>query len=180
MAELRRELRAIAPYAFFLGASFVVLIAWDLSQRAQEHLLAWLGFTLAFFLWVPFGMVYRRLVRCRSRAELEQLEKDIRAAFGPYPPVVQTLLDLAEMRILCQPLKIRAINQQPPDLIFSVEDFRLVEPIFMNSPGSARIADANTVHLRLTEAYFEPSTLLAVLRKMLQTAGATTLVPSSR
>lgn len=116
--------------------------------------------------------IYRRLVRCRSRAELEQLEKDIRDAFGPYPPVVQTLLDLAELRILCQPLKIRAINQQKPDLVFSVEDLRLVEPMFMNSPGSARMADAHTVHLRLTEAYFEPTTLLAVLRKMLSVGQA--------
>jgi len=114
--------------------------------------------------------VYRRLVRCRSRAELDQLQKDIRDAFGPYPPVVQTLMDLAEIRILCQPLKIRAINQQRPDLIFSVEDLRLVEPMFMNSPGSARMADANTIHLRFSDAYFDPGTLLAVLRKMLQTA----------
>jgi transcription-repair coupling factor (superfamily II helicase) len=115
--------------------------------------------------------IYRRLARCRSRAELEQLDKDLRDAFGPYPPVVQTLLDLAEIRILCQPLKIRAINQQRPDLIFTVDDLRLLEPMFAASPGSARMADANTVHLRLSESYFEPTTLLPVLRRMLQ-AGA--------
>jgi hypothetical protein len=44
--------------------------------------------------------------------------------------------------------------------------------MFMNSPGSARMADAHTVHLRLTEAYFEPATLLAVLRKMLSVGWA--------
>ncbi|MEP0843245.1 MAG: transcription-repair coupling factor [Phycisphaerae bacterium] len=112
--------------------------------------------------------VYRRLVRCRSRAELAQLEKDLRDAFGAYPPVVQTLLDLAELRILCQPFRIRAINQQQPDLIFTAEDLRLLEPVFAQSPGTARLADAHTVHLRLADAYFEPATLLAVLRKMLQ------------
>jgi len=112
--------------------------------------------------------IYRRLVRCRSDAELVQLERDIRDAFGPYPPTVQTLLDLAQIRILAQPYKIRSIRQEPPDLIFTVESMALLEPVFARSPGSARVADANTVHLRLSEAYFEPSTLLAVLRRMLQ------------
>lgn len=112
--------------------------------------------------------IYRRLVRSRSPAELEQLEKDIKDAFGPYPPAVQTLLELAEIRILAQPYKIKSISQAAPDLIFSVDEMSKLEPVFKNSPGSARIADPHTVHLRLSPAYFEPSTLLAVLRRMLQ------------
>jgi transcription-repair coupling factor (superfamily II helicase) len=111
--------------------------------------------------------IYRRLVRCRTKAELAQLEQDIRDAFGPYPPSVQTLLDLAEIRILAQPFKIQSITQAQPDLIFVVEEMGLLEPVFANSPGSPRIADANTVHLRLSDAYFEPATLLPVLRRML-------------
>lgn len=112
--------------------------------------------------------IYRRVVRCRSQGELEQLDKDIKDAFGPYPQPVTDLLTLAEIRILAQPYRIRAINQQPPDLIFTVEELALVEPLFANSPGSARMADAHTIHLRLTPAYFEPPTLLAVLRRLLQ------------
>ncbi|NLE57286.1 MAG: hypothetical protein GX616_02920, partial [Planctomycetes bacterium] len=69
---------------------------------------------------------------------------------------------------LAQPFRIKAINQQPPDLIFTVEELALVEPIFADSPGSARMADAHTIHLRLTPAYFETATLLAVLRRLLQ------------
>lgn len=111
--------------------------------------------------------IYRRLVRCRTRAELDQLEQDMRDAFGDYPPLVRTLFDLAEIRILAQPLKITSITQAPPDLIFKVESMALIEPILANSPGSARFADAHTVHLRLSDAYFEPATLLAVLRRML-------------
>ena len=50
------------------------------------------------------------------------------------------------------------------------------EPLLAEGPGSARMADAHTVHLRLTEAYFEPATLLAVLRRLLQRpAEATTM-----
>ncbi len=116
--------------------------------------------------------IYRRLVRCRAREELTQLEKDIKDAFGPHPPAVQTLLDLAELRILAQPFKIKSITQQQPDIVFSVEEMALIEPLFANSPGSPRIADSHTVHLRLSPAYFEPSTLLAVLRRMLQQVAA--------
>ncbi|MHC4441907.1 MAG: transcription-repair coupling factor [Planctomycetota bacterium] len=113
--------------------------------------------------------IYRRLTRCRTQEELDQLENDIKDAFGPYPATVQTLLDLAQIQILAQPYKIKSITQEPPDLIFVTEDLSLLEPIMAHGPGSARMADANTAHLRLTDAYFETNTMLAVLRKMLQT-----------
>jgi transcription-repair coupling factor (superfamily II helicase) len=112
--------------------------------------------------------IYRRLVRCRSLEELEQLATDLKDAFGPYPPPVQMLLDLAEIRVLAGPWKIRTINPKPPDLIFTVDELARVEPMFARSPGSARMADAHTIHLRLSEAYFDPNTLIPVLRRMLQ------------
>jgi transcription-repair coupling factor (superfamily II helicase) len=115
--------------------------------------------------------IYRRLVRCRTHEELGQLSSDLEDAFGPCPPPVQTLLALAEIRVLAQPWKIRAINAKPPDLVFSVEHLALVEPMFARSPGSARMADAHTIHLRLSPAYFEPATLLPVLRRLLQPPG---------
>ena len=114
--------------------------------------------------------IYRRLVRCRTAEELEQLSKDLKDAFGPYPASVQTLLDLAEIRILAQGWKIRTIQRKPPDLIFTVDELAQVEPLFARSPGSARMADAHTIHLRLSDAYFEQATLLAVLRRLLQPA----------
>jgi transcription-repair coupling factor (superfamily II helicase) len=111
--------------------------------------------------------IYRRLARCRTRSELTQLEADIKDAFGEYPEPVQTLLDLAEIRVLAQPFRIRSITQTEPDLIFRIHELPLVEPLFNNAPGSPRMADATTVHLRLSDAYFEPDTLLAVLRRLL-------------
>ena len=112
--------------------------------------------------------VYRRLARCRARSELEQLAGDLKDAFGPYPPPTQTMLDLAEIRILATPWKINHIIQRPPDLVFGLQSLSLAEPLFARSPGSARMADAHTVHLRLGDAYFQPGTLLPVLRRLLQ------------
>ncbi|MBI4580357.1 MAG: transcription-repair coupling factor, partial [Planctomycetes bacterium] len=112
--------------------------------------------------------IYRRLVRCRTSDELEQLAADLKDAFGPYPAPVQMLLDLAEIRVLAQPWRIRTVNVKPPDVIFTVDELARVEPLFARGPGSARMADAHTIHLRLTEPYFAPDTLLAVLRRLLQ------------
>jgi transcription-repair coupling factor (superfamily II helicase) len=123
--------------------------------------------------------IYRRLVRCRSQTELQQLEQDIRDAFGAYPTPVQTLLDLAELRVLAQPYRIRSITQRPPDLIFSVEDIGLINTLLEQSPGSPRMADPNTVHLRLSPAWFEPRTLLGLLRRMLQSAPVPSTIASS-
>ena len=112
--------------------------------------------------------IYRRLARCRTRADLEQLETDIRDAFGPYPESVRTLLDLAELRILAAPYRIKSITQREPDLVFVVREMVRVEPLLARGPGSPRMADATTIHWRLDKAYFEPATLIAVLRKLLQ------------
>jgi len=112
--------------------------------------------------------IYRRLARCRTLAELQQLETDIRDAFGPYPEPVRAMLDLAEIRLLAQPYRIKSITQREPDLVFVVRELARVEPLLARSPGSARMADASTIHLRLDRSYFEPRTLIAVLRNMLQ------------
>jgi transcription-repair coupling factor (superfamily II helicase) len=116
--------------------------------------------------------VYRRLAACRVPADIEQLEKDLKDAYGPYPPPVGVLLQQAEIRVLAQPFKIRSIVQRKPDLVFSIEELPLVRALFEKAPGSARVPDANTVHLRLPDAYFEPATMLAVLRRILGAPGA--------
>jgi transcription-repair coupling factor (superfamily II helicase) len=117
--------------------------------------------------------VYRRLVACRTPADIAQLEGDVKDAYGPFPPTVGALLQQAEIRVLAQRFGIKSIVQRPPDLVFSVEDMGRVSDLFSNAPGSARVPDAHTVHLRLNERYFEPTTLLAVLRRMLACGPAT-------
>jgi transcription-repair coupling factor (superfamily II helicase) len=123
--------------------------------------------------------IYRRLARCTTREELDQLQRDIHDAFGPCPPAVHTLLELAEIRVLAHPLRIRTIRQAPPDLIFTFDELARIEPLLNNSPGSARMADAHTVHLRLSPAYFEPKTLVSVLRRMLQAPAAAPALETS-
>ncbi|MBK9129202.1 MAG: transcription-repair coupling factor [Phycisphaerales bacterium] len=111
--------------------------------------------------------VYKRLTGCRCLPDIDTLRSDLRDAFGPVPDEVETLLRLAEIRVLAQPWGIRWLTIVEPDVIFSIDDLQRVQPLFADGPGSPRMPDPRTIHWRLPKRYLEPRTLLAVLRKQL-------------
>jgi transcription-repair coupling factor (superfamily II helicase) len=111
--------------------------------------------------------IYRRLTACRSLEDLQQLERDLEDAFGPFPPPVARLLELAELRVLARRWRIRSIILREPDVVFTVDSMGAVDALFAEAPGSARMPDAQTIHLRLSPAYLEPQTLTAILRKLM-------------
>ncbi|MGB2985764.1 MAG: transcription-repair coupling factor [Phycisphaerae bacterium] len=110
--------------------------------------------------------IYRRIVACRTEADLTQLERDLVDAFGPFPEEVQRLLELAEIRVYARRFGIRSISLQPPDVVFAIDQLPKAEPLFTDAPGSVRMPDAKTIHLRLPPSYLEPPTLVPVLRNM--------------
>jgi len=114
--------------------------------------------------------MYRRIAACASAADIEQLERDLADAFGPPPAEVRRLLELAEIRILARRFGIASISIQNQDVVFVVEKMGRVEPVFLDAPGSVRMPDDRTIHLRLKPSYLEPNTLTAVLRRMLMRA----------
>jgi transcription-repair coupling factor (superfamily II helicase) len=114
--------------------------------------------------------VYRRLAKCVAPQEIRQLAADVADAFGPVPEDVQTLLDMAEVRVRAGELGIESIIRMEPDIVFCVRDFSKVNPMFKNAVGSARLADSRTVHWRLPPAYREMPTLVRVLLKRLRDA----------
>ncbi len=118
--------------------------------------------------------MYRRVVSCRVPEDLERLEKDLIDAFGPIPKPMQRLLELAELRVLVRRFGITSISLQPPDVIFLVESVAAAQPAFASAPGTVRLPDPKTIHLRLPPAYLEPGTLVPVLRRMFQKAATLT------
>ena len=117
--------------------------------------------------------IYRRIVACGAIADLTQLEQDLSDTFGAFPKQVQRLLELAEIRVLARQFGIVSISRRPPDIVFAIEHLSRAEPVFTDAPGSVRMPDPKTIHLRLTPAYLEPDTLIPVLRNMLTRARAT-------
>ena len=116
--------------------------------------------------------VYRRMARCAGEAEIRRLSADLADAYGPVPAEVQTLLDLAEVRVLAGPLGITSIIMMAPDIVFAIEDFSAVEAVFAGSAGTARLADEKTVHWRLPANTLEMPTLMRVLLNRLRRAAS--------
>jgi len=111
--------------------------------------------------------IYKRLASARTVDDVGVLRDDLRDAFGPVPDDVETLLALAEIRVLAQPWGIRSIVLDPPDVIFAIDDLEKAQALFAEGPGSPRLPDPQTVHWRLPRRYLEPPTLLTILRRQL-------------
>jgi transcription-repair coupling factor (superfamily II helicase) len=113
--------------------------------------------------------VYRKIAVARSDGDLEQIKGELTDVYGPVPEEVEVLLDLAEIRIRASTLGIKSIVTSGSDLVFSFADGRgdQAESLASEMPGKARISELTTVYLRLAENYFEPPTLMNVLRRIL-------------
>ena len=113
--------------------------------------------------------VYRRIAVARADEDLKQIEGELADVYGPVPDDVKLLLELARLRIAAGKRGIRSIVTGGEDLIFSFskdDDVRKeAKSLFAEVSGDVRIVDS-TVYLRLSRNYFEPGTLMGVLRKI--------------
>ncbi len=114
--------------------------------------------------------VYRRMAACLCPEDLIRLRSDLADACGPVPGEVETLLDLAEARVLAGQLGIESIILMEPDLVFTVRDFRAAKAVFEGAAGTVRLPDDHTAHWRLPPAWREMPTMLRILLKRLREA----------
>jgi len=125
---------------------------------------------------------YRKIAVARAPADLEQIEAELTDVYGPLPDEVRLLLDIGELRIAASKHDIRTIVIQIPspgimivskgptgDLIFSFkhDPGKKVKALFANTRGEVLKPDTKTVRLRLSTSYFEPRSLIMLLRKIL-------------
>ncbi len=125
---------------------------------------------------------YRRIGRAQTREELKKVEKDLHEAYGEAPAAARRLLDLAEVRIGAHGIGVSSIVVHEKDVIFRCEDAGALEGVMKGARGTLRVVTAPSgggkaapgatkvkgeaeVYYRPPEAYLEPGTLLAMLRK---------------
>jgi transcription-repair coupling factor (superfamily II helicase) len=113
--------------------------------------------------------VYRKIAVARGDGDLEQIKSELADVYGPVPDEVVLLLNLAELRIRASAFGVKSIVTSGLNLVFSFAAGHGDQAEFLLSkmPGKARISERTTVYLRLAENYFEPPTLMSVLRKVL-------------
>jgi len=112
--------------------------------------------------------VYRKIAVAKTGEDLKQIESELADVYGPVPDEVKLLLELAELRIAASKWNIKSIVASGRDLVFSFGKGASGKPdsLFAKVSGEVRVADARTVYLRLPANYFEPRTLINVLRKI--------------
>ncbi len=117
---------------------------------------------------------YRKIAVARGDEDLEQIKGELTDVYGPMPDEVKLLLDLAELRIKASKCDIKSIVASGQDLIFSFAKDSKTPPdsFFSKVSGKIRISDMRKVYLRLSKNYFEPRTLISVLRKIFGEARA--------
>jgi transcription-repair coupling factor (superfamily II helicase) len=111
--------------------------------------------------------VYRRIAQSQSCRDLDAMADELADMFGPPPRTVRLLLEVSKVRLLAGKWGIASIVAHNQDLIFSFKENTPCSDLFARCPGRVSILDARTVYVRLDKKYFEPDTLLAVLRKLL-------------
>jgi len=113
--------------------------------------------------------MYRKIAAARGSEDLKQITNELTDVYGTIPEEVELLLELAELRIAASRQDIKSVVTSGKNVVFSFtkEATVLAETLFANTKGKIRIPDPKTVYLRLPESYFEPKTLITILRKIL-------------
>ncbi len=111
--------------------------------------------------------VYRRIALTMDERDVKRIAEELADMFGPVPQQVQMLLDIAELRIKAARWKIKSIITSNLDLAFTFADPAGTADLFARAPGKVRVLDKKTVNIRLEKNYFEPTTIMVVLRKLL-------------
>jgi transcription-repair coupling factor (superfamily II helicase) len=123
--------------------------------------------------------IYRKIAVTKTTEDLKQIESELADVYGPVPDDIELLLELAGLRIKASRQDIKSIVASGPastrsaeasgDLIFSfTKDLSMqADSLFAKAKGTVRVAGPKTVCLRLPQSYFEPKTLMNVLRKIL-------------
>ncbi len=114
---------------------------------------------------------YKRISRCLSLDQLDEVVEDLRQAYGDPPPAAAALIEMAELRIAASMLGVRTVRLDGPDVIFrldpSAKAARL-QTTLEGVAGRVSLIDDLTVYYRPPANYLEsPDTLLAVLRQRL-------------
>ena len=112
--------------------------------------------------------VYRRIAASCNEHDLEQIENELTDMYGQVPGEVELLLETGRIRIAASKRDIKSIITSGRNLVFSFSNNinDSARSLFSNVKGKVSVTDARTIYLRLDKNYFEPKTLVMVLRKI--------------
>jgi transcription-repair coupling factor (superfamily II helicase) len=113
--------------------------------------------------------VYRMINRAATIERLTEVRADVIDMLGPLPGPAELLFDLQEIRIHARRWKIGGIKLLANDVVFTLDQFHHVGPLFQQAPGKVRVVNDNTVYLRMRPEMTEPLRLVILMKRMLAT-----------
>lgn len=111
---------------------------------------------------------YRKIAVAKFDEDLKQIADELTDLYGPIPEQVNTLLELAKIRIAASKYDIKSITISGQNLVFSFTKppTKKAKSLFDKTAGKITIATPKTIYLYLDKNYFQPNTLLTLLRKI--------------
>lgn len=111
---------------------------------------------------------YRRLTRVEQFSEIDALRRELVDRFGPLPPPVEKLLELAQIKLEAAVWQIQSIYLQDQYIGFRFGDRRRIEQLASYRNGKLRIVDQETAIATLKSAKPDSNRLLAIIKAILQ------------
>ena len=128
---------------------------------------------------------YRRIAQSESLESLDAAREALVGAYGDPPSGVETLLDLARLRLAATLIGVRMLVVRDGDVVFRTSRPHDLERLLKGIAGTVRpIGRPNEqgtveVYYRPPPKYLEPRTLLRVLLNRLVEKAAATIAPSA-
>ena len=96
--------------------------------------------------------LYRRLARVSTQNDLDEMIAEFADRFGPTPPPVEKLLDLAALRIAAHRWAIHTIRLEDDYAVFGYSSRQKIQELADLRKGMLRIVDAKSAYLPLGKA----------------------------
>ena len=116
--------------------------------------------------------LYRRLGRVSNDAELADIQAELADRFGPPPPEVQHLIELAEMRVAAHGWGIMSIHLEDQFAVFRYSSGRQIRQLADLSGGKLRVVDGQSAYLPLDKEVTNSAAVLGEVKSLLRQKGS--------
>jgi transcription-repair coupling factor (superfamily II helicase) len=112
--------------------------------------------------------LYRRLTRVMSVDELATMRTELLDRFGPLPPPVERLLELAELKIDAAIWRVTALFVEDNYLVFQYADRSRIEQLARQTGGQLRIVDGQSAYLPIEKDLINSPQILQRAKSVLR------------
>jgi transcription-repair coupling factor (superfamily II helicase) len=112
--------------------------------------------------------LYRRLAHVTQLGGLDEYRRELGDRFGPPPPPVARLLDLAEVRIDAAAWQVAAVYVEEEYLVFRYQDRRRIEELARLGGGRLRIVDERSAYLPAAKEVTSLDQILPLVKSVLR------------